>query len=88
MFICLKKKAEKAEYTAGRKLNKGIKMIKAAVLTLSDRCSKGETKDESGKIWLFTRRLENVSKQFPDVIEYVKKNVRGKSFIIETLPTR
>jgi len=41
-------------------------------------------KDEKGNIKLFTRRLEDVTMQFPDVAEYVKKNVRGKSFIIDS----
>jgi len=41
-------------------------------------------KDEKGNIRLFTRRLENVTNQFPDVVEFVKKNVRGKSFIIDS----
>jgi len=36
------------------------------------------------KIILFTRRLENVTKQFPEVVDYVKKYVRGNSFIIDT----
>jgi DNA ligase-1 len=37
----------------------------------------------NGKITLFTRRLENVTAQFPDVVERVEKNVAGKSYIIE-----
>ncbi len=37
-----------------------------------------------GKIILFTRRLENVTKQFPEVVEYVKNNVKGSSFILDT----
>ena len=41
-------------------------------------------KDEKGNIKLFTRRLEDVTKQFPDVVEFVKKNVKGKSFIIDS----
>src|SRR3989338_9018226 len=41
-------------------------------------------KDESGNIRLFTRRLEDVTNQFPDVVEAVKKNVRGKSFITDS----
>ena len=41
-------------------------------------------KDEKGKIRLFTRRLEDVTNQFPDVVEFVKKNVEGKSFIIDS----
>ena len=35
-------------------------------------------------IILFTRSLENVTKQFPEVIEYVKKYVKGNSFILDT----
>ncbi|MFA4953538.1 MAG: ATP-dependent DNA ligase [Candidatus Pacearchaeota archaeon] len=35
-------------------------------------------------IKLFTRRLENVTKQFPEVVEYVKKYVKGNSFIIDS----
>ena len=41
-------------------------------------------KTEDGRIFLFTRRLENVTKQFPDVVEAVKKNVRGDSFILDS----
>ncbi len=36
-----------------------------------------------GKVVLFTRRLEEVSKQFPDVVEAVKKYVKGQNFIID-----
>jgi DNA ligase-1 len=35
------------------------------------------------KIWLYTRRLENITKQFPDLVELVKKHVKGGEFIIE-----
>ena len=41
-------------------------------------------KDESGEIKIFTRRLDNVTHQFPDVVDAVKKNVRGKSFILDS----
>lgn len=41
-------------------------------------------KDEKGNIRLFTRRLEDVTKQFPDAVEFVKRNIRGKSFIIDS----
>lgn len=37
-----------------------------------------------GKIKLFTRKLEEVTKQFPDVVEYVTKNVKGDSFILDS----
>lgn len=39
---------------------------------------------EGNKIKLFTRRLEDVTKQFPEVIDYIKKNVKGNSFIIDS----
>ena len=41
------------------------------------------TKD-NGEVKLFTRRLENVTNQFPDVVKEVKKNVKGSSFILDS----
>tara|TARA_Y100000310_G_scaffold328062_1_gene395481 strand:- start:24353 stop:26059 length:1707 start_codon:yes stop_codon:yes gene_type:complete len=41
-------------------------------------------KGGKGEINLFTRRLENVTKQFPEVIEYIDKYIKGKSFIIDS----
>ena len=35
------------------------------------------------KVWLFTRRLDEVTKQFPDIVEIIKKNIKAKSCIIE-----
>lgn len=35
------------------------------------------------KVFLFTRRLENVTNQFPDVVEYVKKYVKSDDFILD-----
>jgi DNA ligase-1 len=39
---------------------------------------------EKGSINLFTRRLENVTKQFPEVVGYIKKYVKGNSFILDS----
>ena len=36
------------------------------------------------RITLISRRMENITNQFPDVVEDVKKHVRGKSFILDT----
>jgi DNA ligase-1 len=36
------------------------------------------------EIKLFTRSLENVTKQFPEVVDYIKKHVKGKSFILDS----
>jgi len=41
-------------------------------------------KDSKGKVTLFTRKLEDVTNQFPDVVERVKKNINGKSFILDS----
>ncbi len=41
-------------------------------------------KDEKASISLFTRRLENVTKQFPDIIETIKNHIKAKSFIIDS----
>lgn len=38
---------------------------------------------EESKIIIFTRNLENVTAQFPEVVEFVKKNVAGHNFIID-----
>ncbi|MFC2154474.1 ATP-dependent DNA ligase [Candidatus Altiarchaeota archaeon] len=35
------------------------------------------------EITLFTRRLENVSRQFPEVVKYASQNVKAKSAILE-----
>ena len=41
-------------------------------------------KDEQGNIKIFTRRLDNVTNQFPDVVQYVKQHIKAKSFIIDS----
>lgn len=38
----------------------------------------------NGKVKLFTRRLEDVTAQFPDVVESIKKNVKGDELIIDS----
>lgn len=39
---------------------------------------------KNSEVMLFTRRLENVTKQFPEVKEYILKNVKGKTFILDS----
>jgi len=36
------------------------------------------------KISIFTRRLEDVTAQFPEVISYIKENIKADSFIIDS----
>lgn len=40
--------------------------------------------NKNGEISLFTRKLENVTNQFPDVVSAIKKNVKGESFILDS----
>jgi len=39
---------------------------------------------KNNEVKLFTRRLENVTKQFPDVVQIVEKHINGKNFIIDS----
>lgn len=39
---------------------------------------------ERGQIKLFTRRLEDVTKQFPDVVAEARKNVKAESYILDS----
>jgi len=38
---------------------------------------------KDNKVWLFTRRLEDVSAAFPEVIEYAKKYLKAKDIIVD-----
>ncbi|MEM5782586.1 MAG: ATP-dependent DNA ligase [Candidatus Aenigmatarchaeota archaeon] len=40
-------------------------------------------KDEKNNFWIYTRRLENVTKAFPDVVELCKKGLKAKSCIVD-----
>lgn len=40
-------------------------------------------KDEKGNIEIFTRRLDNVTTQFPDAVKFVKEYVHADTFIID-----
>ena len=40
-------------------------------------------KTNEGEIKIFTRRLDNVTNQFPDAVKYAKENINAKSFIID-----
>ncbi|MEK6890903.1 MAG: ATP-dependent DNA ligase [Nanoarchaeota archaeon] len=42
------------------------------------------SKSKNGSVKLFTRRLEEVTNQFPDVVEVVKKYIKGDSFIVDS----
>ncbi|MDE1849010.1 MAG: ATP-dependent DNA ligase [Nanoarchaeota archaeon] len=39
---------------------------------------------KNNEVVLYTRRLENVTRQFPEVVKYVKEYIKGSSFIIDS----
>ncbi len=39
---------------------------------------------KDNKVILYTRRLENVTKQFPDVVKFIEEYVKAKEFIIDS----
>ena len=39
---------------------------------------------KNNNVKIFTRRLENVTNQFPEVVDYIKKYTQGKEFIIDS----
>src|SRR3989344_6858590 len=41
-------------------------------------------KDKLGSVQIFTRRLDNVTNQFPEVVAYVKEHIKAKTFIIDS----
>jgi len=36
-----------------------------------------------GRIWLFTRRLENITKQFPDIVELAEEGLHAEELVVE-----
>jgi len=38
---------------------------------------------DNDKVYIFSRRLENITSQFPDIVQLVKERVKGNKFIIE-----
>ncbi|BDC19097.1 ATP-dependent DNA ligase [Acidianus sp. HS-5] len=44
---------------------------------------RGQIHKTGDKVFIFSRRLENITNQYPDVAEYVLKHVKGNEFIVE-----
>ncbi len=40
-------------------------------------------KDKKGKITLFSRRLDTITAQFPDLVKHLEQNISAKEFVIE-----
>ncbi len=92
-----KKELEKISITPGKPLNVMLAVKVTSIEEAFEVCGKPAAieqkydgfrmlinKDSKGKITLFTRKLEDVTKQFPDVVDRIKANVTGKSFILDS----
>jgi DNA ligase 1 len=92
-----KKELEKIHIVPGKPLNVMLAVKAVTIEEAFEVCGKPAAieqkydgfrmlinKDSEGKISLFTRKLENVTKQFPDIVERIKKNIKGKSFILDS----
>jgi DNA ligase-1 len=44
----------------------------------------GKQAEKEGEIKIFTRRLDEVTRQFPEVVEFIKKFIDAKEFIIDS----
>jgi DNA ligase 1 len=39
--------------------------------------------DNSGKVKLFSRRLEEITEQFPDLVQHLKSSIKAKNYVLE-----
>jgi len=92
-----KNELEKIEFGPGQPIKVMLALKAESIADGFERCGKPAAfelkydgfrmiinKDDNGNIKIFTRRLDDVTKQFPEVKEYVKKFVNAKTFIIDS----
>jgi DNA ligase-1 len=95
-----KKELEKIEFGPGQPLKVMLALKAEDIADGFERCKNDKdeialefkydgfrmliNKDEAGNIRIFTRRLDEVTHQFPEVKEYVKKFVKADTFIIDS----
>ncbi len=91
------KELEKISVVPGRPMNVMLAVKVTSIKEAFDYCGKPAaleqkydgfrmliTKKNSGEITLFTRKLENVTNQFPDVVDRIRTNISGESFILDS----
>lgn len=64
-------------------LETALKKFGEAALEFKYDGMRAEIHKKGNKIWIFTRRLENVSDQFPDLVKFAKECVKARNCIIE-----
>ena len=64
-------------------LEKALESAKEPAIEIKYDGMRTLVQKDKDKIWLFTRRLENVTKQFPDLVELCRKNIKAERAILE-----
>ena len=66
-----------------KNLEEALKNAKEPAIEIKYDGMRTLVQKDKDKIWLFTRRLENITKQFPDLVEFCRKNILSEKAILE-----
>ncbi|MFN3527799.1 MAG: ATP-dependent DNA ligase [Candidatus Altarchaeaceae archaeon] len=61
----------------------GIEKLQKAGIEVKYDGVRAQIHKDNDKIFIYTRRLENITNQFPEIVEFSRKNINAKSCIIE-----
>lgn len=70
--------AEKAE-----SIEKVLKKYEKVAIEIKFDGMRAQIHKKGDKVWVFTRRLEDVTKQFPDIVKLAKEGIKSKECVIE-----
>ncbi len=69
------------------RLNNPVEMLKKvggkAYVEYKYDGERAQIHKDGDKIWIYSRRLENITRQYPDVVEYARKQIKAKQAIVE-----
>ncbi len=69
------------------RLNNPVEMLKKvggkAYVEYKYDGERAQIHKDGDKIWIYSRRLENITRQYPDVVEYARKYIKAKQAIVE-----
>ncbi len=69
------------------RLNNPVEMLKKvggkAYVEYKYDGERAQIHKDGDKIWIYSRRLENITRQYPDVVEYARKHIKAKQAIVE-----
>jgi DNA ligase-1 len=64
-------------------LKEALDKFENAALEFKYDGMRAEIHKKGDKVWIFTRRLEDVSNQFPELVRFTKSSVKAKNCIVE-----